>query len=279
MKLWIVWFLVPIFCFAHNPKIYDCFMFFNEIDLLEWRFEELYDHVDYFVLVENIETFQGNSKPLYFQENKDRFAKYLDKIRHVVLSTPIFQQCNRNPWAVEKTQRDAIVQGLYDAQPEDIIFISDADEIIRADTIPEIVKNLSATNPILFLEMYGANFFINRTYGTWMLAYATQIEFLSKYSPDHLRTQHKEFITPTNHIQNAGWHFSSLGGHEKFVIKLESFSHMEANNESMKSYENYVRELLARKRVEVDHTFPTYIQDHLQELTAQGYVDVGQWQR
>jgi beta-1,4-mannosyl-glycoprotein beta-1,4-N-acetylglucosaminyltransferase len=64
-------------------KIYDCFTFYNELDLLELRLQELYDHVDHFVLVEANRTFQNNSKPFYFGENQHRFARYMDKIIHI----------------------------------------------------------------------------------------------------------------------------------------------------------------------------------------------------
>ena len=56
-------------------KVFDVFTFYNELDLLELRMEILGDVVDYFVINEATITFTGNEKPLYFQENKERFAK------------------------------------------------------------------------------------------------------------------------------------------------------------------------------------------------------------
>lgn len=64
-------------------KIYDAFLFFNELDLLEVRLEMLYDHVDYFIISECDTTFSGISKPFYFEDNKERYSKYLDKIIHI----------------------------------------------------------------------------------------------------------------------------------------------------------------------------------------------------
>ena len=59
-------------------KIYDCFNFFNELDLLELRMEILKDHVDKFVIVESTVTFSGKNKHLYFEENKNYFRpKYI----------------------------------------------------------------------------------------------------------------------------------------------------------------------------------------------------------
>ena len=64
--------------------IYDCFIFFDELDLLEIRLEEIYPVVDRFVLCEAPMTFSGKPKELVFQNNKERFAPYLDKIEHII---------------------------------------------------------------------------------------------------------------------------------------------------------------------------------------------------
>ena len=61
-------------------KIYDCFIFFNELDLLEIRLKTLEKVVDYFLLVEATKTHRGQDKPLYFNENKERFKKWEKKI-------------------------------------------------------------------------------------------------------------------------------------------------------------------------------------------------------
>ena len=50
--------------------VYDCFLFFNELDLLEVRMHELNNSVDFFVLQESTKTHSGKPKSLYFQENK-----------------------------------------------------------------------------------------------------------------------------------------------------------------------------------------------------------------
>ncbi len=65
---------------------YDVFRFFNELDLLELRLNILDAHVDYFVLVEATKTFSGLDKPLYYQENKERFAKWNHKIIHHIIT-------------------------------------------------------------------------------------------------------------------------------------------------------------------------------------------------
>ena len=63
-----------------EAKIFDVFLFFNELDLLELRLETLYEVVDYFVITELFETFSGNSKSSLFEKEKKRYEKYSDKI-------------------------------------------------------------------------------------------------------------------------------------------------------------------------------------------------------
>ncbi|NJM15850.1 MAG: hypothetical protein HC896_11225 [Bacteroidales bacterium] len=61
--------------------VYDCFPFFNELDILEIRLNELNEAVDKFVLVEASRTFQGDPKPLYFEENKEKVQGFFAKDR------------------------------------------------------------------------------------------------------------------------------------------------------------------------------------------------------
>lgn len=79
--------------------IWDAFMFFNELDVLEMRLNELNSSVHKFVLVEATKTHSGNSKPLHYAENSHRFSAFYDKIVHIVVDDlPV----HSNPWVLEK---------------------------------------------------------------------------------------------------------------------------------------------------------------------------------
>lgn len=84
--------------------LFDCFTFFNELDLLEIRLEELSSVVDWFVLVEATRTFSGRPKPLYFEENKERYSKFLHKIVHVKLG--YMPEKPSSAWELEAFQRN-----------------------------------------------------------------------------------------------------------------------------------------------------------------------------
>ena len=120
--------------------LYDCFTFYNELDLLEVRLHEHNAAVDRFVLVEARQTFQGVPKDLVFEKNKQRFAPFLDKIIHVIIDFPEhialnYYKNSNAAWNREFFQRDAMAQGLAAAQPNDLIMVSDVDEIVRSDVL------------------------------------------------------------------------------------------------------------------------------------------------
>lgn len=122
-------------CFPSYTKIYDCFTFFNELELLKIRLEELNDHVDYFVLVESIETQRGDLKLLYVQEKQHLLKKYLSKIKHIIVDERLNSDVidsTKLYWDRERFQKKIITAGLQQCDDLDIIMISDLNEIPRA---------------------------------------------------------------------------------------------------------------------------------------------------
>jgi hypothetical protein len=136
-----IWYVIPenwnsvtssVTSLVTKPKVYDCCIFFNELDVLEIRLEELWDVVDKFIIVEAKHTHQGQPKPLYFYEAKERFLPYISKIMHIIVDE--FPNCVTT-WDREHYQRDVIARGLKDCKDNDVIIISDADEILKAETV------------------------------------------------------------------------------------------------------------------------------------------------
>ena len=119
--------------------LFDCFSFFNELDLLEVRLHELDALVDYFVLVEARRTFQGEPKPLYFADNADRFRRYSGKLIHAVVvnfprTTPMDWIRNPSmPIGRESTTGAIRSPGVArKASGSDLIIVSDVDEMLSA---------------------------------------------------------------------------------------------------------------------------------------------------
>lgn len=211
-------------------KVYDCFTFFNELDLLEIRLHELYNSVDYFVIAEANMSHSGNPKEYTLLENWERFKPFHDKIRRLEVNDfPVTD----NSWVREKFQRDALLRGLTDMQDDDLAIVSDLDEIPRAEIIDMIKED-------------------ENNYERYVLRvplFRYKFNFLKWYQPvvNHqmIVTRGKVFTTPERerdythqwlpqapdvvYIDHAGWHFSYLGDDKNAVHKLQNFAHTEQN--------------------------------------------------
>jgi len=261
-------------------KIYDCFLFYNEFELLEVRLNELSDHVDKFVLVESCETFRGKPKKFYFEENKHLFEKYKDKIIHVKLTEPFKTE---KLFERERYQRSQMLRGLKNAKPDDIVFISDLDEIIRGSKVSEVAEMIiskKAEAAILEQTMYYG--FLNRQQAEgWRGPVCTTFRVMKRISPAltrrlrNLRPKKvkKSKLTKIVLVPNAGWHFTSMGGVDRAILKIESFSHAELDTPEYKDKQRLLAELRACPIKPIDESFPRYIQDNQERLKKLGFID------
>lgn len=219
-------------------KIVDCFMFFNELNLLKYHLEVLYDHVDYFVFTEARQTHMGRPKLLNFEQNKHLFTKYLDKIIYVPIDLPFLEPCNvenREQWKNEKFQRDSIIHGLnyLKLEPTDIFILGDLDEITNPNVLDSIRK--IDTSRIAFnleCDMYFHNLNTKCT-DRWFFPKFINWSLFNelKISLDDLRWAY--YIMP--YMNDGGWHLSNFGDAQLIRNKLENYSHQEHNYEECKN--------------------------------------------
>jgi beta-1,4-mannosyl-glycoprotein beta-1,4-N-acetylglucosaminyltransferase len=223
-----------------QQKIYDCFTYFNEDQLLKLRLETLWEYVDYFVICEATRTHTGNEKSVNF--NFKKFEKYKSKIRYLLIDSYPFE--TDDPWVYENYQRNYLMTGLNDASDNDWVMISDLDEIPNPDSI-------SSFNPAVYLSgsfhqhaflyflnnqvMRGVNPFI------WTLPKITTYRVLRDVfkSPQEVRNYRgrgifrgikKYLIKKKNQaILDGGWHFTWMGGVERILLKMDSMAHQELN--------------------------------------------------
>ena len=215
-------------------KIYDCFIFNNEIDLLIYRLNVLNNSIDYFIIVESTHTFVGKEKKLFFNENKHLFEKFNDKIIHIVVDDmpykyPNVNVDNNDVWNNEYFQRNAISRGInsiQDISEQDIILITDLDEIPDPRFLHKILKGeiqIDINKLRMDLYYYNLNTKINII---WELG---KILSYKKYKELNCTCNNiRHTICPT--ILNCGWHLSYFG--DKYFIqnKIQSFSHQEYNH-------------------------------------------------
>jgi hypothetical protein len=148
------------FAIRKSPlRIFDCILFHSELDLLEIRLNELYDLVDYFVIVEGVRTFTDKKKPLYFKRAKrsPRFAPFKDKIIHLVLREADFKRIDyytafQREGAHRRFIMRALVQHNSNLREGDALIISDIDELIRPSTL-QLVRGCDHLPPVLHLQL------------------------------------------------------------------------------------------------------------------------------
>lgn len=227
-------------------KIFDCFTFYNEFELLELRLQELYDHVDYFVITEADLTFQNQPKPLYLTENYHKFSKWHDKI---ILIPVTDMPTGDDPWSREEHQRNAIMRGLENADAQDMIIISDIDEIPRPETIDKVRENDPSYDFYAFympLFQFRINYMVSHPAFMECWGQAVRRCFLDELSPEFIRKQRFYCHSWPNAtvVQHAGWHFSWWAANDSTIKeKLQSFSHAECNTPENLSKVNLERTL------------------------------------
>ena len=219
-----------------RPKIVDCFIFYNEVEMLTYRLNLLYNIVDHFIIVEARQTFVGLNKSLYFHENRHLFQQFSDKIIHVIVDMP-FTKDNINiskgdQWSNEKYQRNSIAEGLKqidnNLSSDDVIIIADLDEIPDPNTLRKI-KNIqiNVINGISRLEQDFYYYNLNsKRNEKW---YHCKILTLKKYKELGLTCEEIRFIH-CDTIVNGGWHLSYFGDTNFIKNKLENFAHQEYNS-------------------------------------------------
>lgn len=204
---------------------YDVIMFNGELDLLEIRLQILDKFVDQFIIVEAPSTFSGRLKPLYYQDNAGRYSQWHNKIKYFVIdenySSAEIAFAENSPntigakhWVHEFLQKESIKKALTHLADDDIVFISDCDEIWNPfqdkPTIiwPKSVYKLHQKMYVYFLNM--------RTNEDWYGTLVTQYQNIKNTCLNHLRTS--GFIKLNE--QKDGWHFSSMGGYDEVRRKL-----------------------------------------------------------
>ncbi len=272
--------------------IYDCFQFFNELDILKIRLHVLSPVVDRFVISEATETFSGLEKPLYYEENKAMFAEFEDKIIHVVVDdTPQGGTHERDTF-----QKNAVTRGLAGCTDDDIVIFSDLDEIPNPDKIREILQNFQEDKIYHFAQRLFYCYLNMEEVSGSLLSYAGEFEGVARkkwigtkmLSYKLLREQHLllgELRFPERkeigiRVEDGGWHFGYMGGHGEKDIrkrvqeKVVSAAHQEYNSKHVLS--NVTDQIKDGKdifgrnaqfvRCEIDESFPAYIREHQKEL-------------
>lgn len=229
-------------------KIFDCFMYFDEEQVLDLRLNVLYKNVDYFVIVESIYNHKGEKRNLLFDAKK--FEQFSDKIIYLKYENipETVEQINSDDKENEKdgkyimnalyrenAQRNFIINGLKNADEDDLILISDVDEIPKLGSL-----NLNQINNEIILfrqDMFYYKYNLKLPNFKWTGTKAVKKRNL--ISPQWLRNvkdrkypfyrldtmfSDKKYSN-IKVVNDGGWHFSNIKSPEMIEHKLRSYLH------------------------------------------------------
>ena len=262
-------------------KIFDCFQYFNESHIADLRFHILDKYVDFFVIVESTVNHQGKAKELSFDIRN--YSKFKDKIIYIVVDdTPesIKIPHEGGESLVEQHQRNSILRGLKNCDDNDLVILSDVDEIPDLDKLNLFnKKNYAVFSQRMF--MYKINL-LNLDEKNW---HGSKICLKKNFkSPQWLRNlKFKKYpfwrldkLRNIQIINDGGWHFAYLQSPQDISKKIKSFAHGEYNKEHIVNEDKIKlklekgEDILERgyriKKVDIDNTFPQYIVDNKNKL-------------
>jgi len=254
--------------------IYDCFQFFNEEHILDLRLNILNKFVDFFVIVESTNDHQGNIKKLNLDLNK--FKKFENKIIYIVVDDTedaIKKSHLGGESLVEQHQRNSVMKGLKNCHDDDLIILSDVDEIPDLNKLKIFNKKNKYAVFSQKAFAYKLNL-LNETENNWHGSKICLKKNLK--SPQWLRNlKFKKypfwrFDKPKKLqiIDNGGWHFAYLLSPEDISKKIQSYSHGETNKKDNIDVNKINQKMInllhpthgyQLKKVEIDYTFPEYI--------------------
>jgi beta-1,4-mannosyl-glycoprotein beta-1,4-N-acetylglucosaminyltransferase len=238
-------------------KVYDCFLFNGENLVLEIRLNQLSKFVDYFIIVEFSETHSGLKKKSLI--NKAILNKYKNKIRYFYIDEKL---STLNSWKRESYQRNQISRGILDAKDDDLIIISDLDEIPNLEKI-----NLNEIGDYVYAfsqlhSMYKINLYRNiKWIGSkickkkilpepqWLRA----LKVHKKYEYYRLdKMFDKTYYPKFKIIDDGGWHLGWLMKTHEIIDKLSAYAHTEHNNKKYKNFD-YIKNCIDKKISFLDH--------------------------
>ena len=229
-------------------KIFDCFMYFDEDEVLDVRLNFLDKYVDYFVIVESGYNHKGEKRDPQFDLSK--FKKFKDKIIYILKNeipegiekikdddneNEQYRKSIYNAWKRENLQRNRILEGLTDANPNDWIIISDLDEIPNLEKI-----NFNNINQkLIFFNQLMMYYKFNLKLDNFIWIGSRACKFKDLVSPQWLRDiKSKKFYwwrvdilfskkkyNNIKFVDDGGWHFSYLKTPDKIEKKLKSYLH------------------------------------------------------
>ena len=263
-------------------KVYDCFSYLDEDLLLDLRLNIMDQYVDYFVIVESNKTWQNNHKDHNLDISK--FKRFKDRIIYIKITD---MPDGDNPYIRENYQRNCISKGLINSSDDDLIIVSDLDEIPN----PNQIKNFKKSMKFAVFKQMHFYYKINLQSQINPYWFGSRI-CVKKYlkSPQWLRNlkfKKRPFwrldkLRLNNIIENGGWHFCNLKDPNELLYKYknlcetndqyvfkESIDQKYLNVDSIKKKIENGEDIIGRKdffrKIEIDSSYPDFFKKNIQK--------------
>ena len=251
-------------------RIFDCTTYYDEELMMDIRFNTLNDQVEKFIVVESLFSHSGNKKKLNFDINN--YSKFKDKIIYIVIENEPnnlkkgdkLNQSEKRMNSLKRIEQsyDSMSDGIKDAGENDLIILSDNDEIpnLTSDQFLNSKKNIIIFKQMLFYYKFNLNYENLTWFGskacrkkklksmTWLRNLKNKL--YSWWRLDVLFSNYKE--RDLEIINDGGWHFTNIKTPEKLYEKLKNFGHHDEFDESGIDL-NFIKSKISNKEVFYDH--------------------------
>lgn len=261
--------------------IYDVFLFNNEFDLLELRIAELSGVVDKFVICESNVSMRGKAKPMHFWERRDQYD--MNRIVHVGMHTTPYEE-SREINAVFETWMRSFIDTVLGAilNDNDVVLFGDADEIPRVEVVRDYLPEQGAMRLGFQFYYYYFNLVVHDHQGHKLNHFRPIIGPALLFKKLGFNYMRWTFPAGHNTIDNAGWHFSYLGGYDALMAKIASHAEGASSDWLLSEKREVIEQRIAEgklwdgngqyKFVPIDDTFPKTIRDNVDKYVKLGYI-------
>ena len=231
-------------------RIFDCTTFYSEHLMLDVRFNILNEKVDKFIVVESL--FSHSGKPKKFNFDIKNYQKFKDKINYIIIENePEGLIVNQNLSSAEKSLNslkrveqsyDYMAKSLNDAEDNDLIILSDNDEIpnLNSKQFLNSKKNIFIFEQLFFYYKFNLHYDLMNWFGSkacrkkklmsmpWLRNLKNKQYPFWRFDTLFSKTKYNNLEI----IKDGGWHFTNLMTAEKLYEKMSNFGHHNEFDES-----------------------------------------------
>jgi hypothetical protein len=220
--------------------LYEFFYLHDELDWLDAKLHEAGDEVDKFVISECAHDCMHKPKPLHLAENMSRFAEFKDKIIRV--ETEDLTVIGTN---MVRTRLASCARGFKDCKPDDVLVITDPDVVLRRDTY-RILKQVDMEKHETAISCDWYMYYMDWIFTKEKFTCCSGFKYKNTVDSEWGTVNRFRPVGPI--IQNAGWHFSKMGGAEELAKHIKSYPHGHCDYPNLLGMEEAVK--LMQERID-----------------------------